>query len=103
MQAAFAEKRNIAGVVVEQVKGGFRVDIGVRAFMPASRSGVREADEMPKLVGQEIQCRITKLDTEKEDVVVDRRVVVEEEQAVRRQQAFAELQRRSVITAASAR
>ncbi len=86
LQSAFDEKRNIAGRVVEQVKGGFRVDVGVRAFMPASRSGVREADEMAKLVGQEIQCRITKLDTEKEDVVVDRRVVLEEEQAQRRQQ-----------------
>ena len=84
-------------MVVEQVKGGFRVDIGVRAFMPASRSGVREADDMPKLVGQEIQCRITKLDTEKEDVVVDRRVVVEEEQAVRREQAFAGLREGSVV------
>lgn len=91
LQTAFAEKRNIAGVVAEQVKGGFRVDIGVRAFMPASRSGVREADDMPNLVGQEIQCRITKLDTEKEDVVVDRRVVLEEEQAQRKQQRLAEL------------
>ncbi|MBV9082049.1 MAG: S1 RNA-binding domain-containing protein, partial [Acidobacteriaceae bacterium] len=79
LQAAFTGGRNIAGTVVEQVKGGFRVDVGVRAFMPASRSGVREADELPKLVGQEIQCRITKLDVDKEDVVVDRRVVLEEE------------------------
>jgi small subunit ribosomal protein S1 len=51
LQSAFADKRNIAGIVVEQVKGGFRVDIGMRAFMPASRSGVREAcgarDSMP--------------------------------------------------------
>jgi small subunit ribosomal protein S1 len=99
LQSAFNEKRDIAGVVVEQVKGGFRVDIGVRAFMPASRSGVREADGMPKLVGQEIHCRITKLDTEKEDVVVDRRVVMEEEQAVRREQAFSELREGSVIRA----
>jgi small subunit ribosomal protein S1 len=99
LQSAFDEKRNISGVVVEQVKGGFRVDVGIRAFMPASRSGVREADDMPKLVGQEIQCRITKLDTEKEDCVVDRRTVMEEEQAVRRQQAFAELKEGSVIRA----
>jgi len=99
LQAAFSEKKNIAGTVVEQVKGGFRIDIGVRAFMPASRSGVREADEMPKLVGQEIQCRITKLDTEKEDVVVDRRVVMEEENAVRREQAFSELKEGAVIKA----
>jgi small subunit ribosomal protein S1 len=99
LQTAFAEKRNIAGVVAEQVKGGFRVDVGVRAFMPASRSGVREADEMAALVGQEIQCRITKLDTEKEDVVVDRRVVLEEEQLHRREQKFSELREGSIVQA----
>ena len=96
LQAAFAAKRNISGIVVEQVKGGFRVDVGVRAFMPASRSGIREMDEMAGLVGQEIQCRITKLEPEKEDVVVDRRVVLEEEQAERREQAFAGLQEGSL-------
>jgi small subunit ribosomal protein S1 len=97
LQRAFNEKQTIACTVVEQVKGGFRVDIGVRAFMPASRSGVREADEMANLVGQEIQCRITKLDTEKEDVVVDRRVVLEEEQARRKEQVFSSLEEGAVI------
>ncbi len=97
LQTAFAGKQNIAGMVAEQVKGGFRVDIGVRAFMPASRSGVRDAAEMLKLVGQEIQCRITKLDTEKEDVVVDRRVVLEEEQTQRRDQRFSGLQEGAVV------
>jgi small subunit ribosomal protein S1 len=97
LEAAFAEKHNIAGVVEEQVKGGFRVDIGVRAFMPASRSGVRDAEEMPKLVGQEIQCRITKLDTAKEDIVVDRRVVLEEEHARKRSEAFANLHEGDVV------
>ncbi len=97
LQIAFSEKHNIAGIVAEQVKGGFRVDIGVRAFMPASRSGIREMAEMPNLVGQEIQCRITKLDVEKEDVVVDRRVVLEEEEAKRREQAFSQLQEGAVV------
>lgn len=97
LQAALAEKRTIAGTVVEQVKGGFRVDIGVRAFMPASRSGVREMDQMMTLVGQEIECRITKLDIEKEDVVVDRRVVLEEEQAIRRARAFEQLSEGAVV------
>jgi len=97
LQRAFDEKQTIAGTVVEQIKGGFRVDIGVRAFMPASRSGVRDADEMGNLVGQEIQCRITKLDTGKEDVVVDRRVVLEEEQARRKEEAFSALQEGAVV------
>jgi small subunit ribosomal protein S1 len=97
LEAAFAAKRNITGMVAEQVKGGFRVDIGVRAFLPASRSGIRDAVEMPKLVGQEIECRITKLDSEKEDVVVDRRIVLEEEQGARRERAFTELKEGEIV------
>ena len=97
LQAAFAEKRTIVGTVVEQVKGGFRVDVGVRAFMPASHSGVREMDEMPALVGQEVECRISKLEVDKEDVVVDRRVVLEELDAQRRERAFEALREGAVI------
>ena len=91
IQSAFDEKRAVAGRVVESVKGGLRVDIGVRAFMPASRSGAKDVPEMEKLIGQEIQCRITKLDTEKEDVVVDRRVVIEEAANIARAEAFAHI------------
>ena len=79
LEAAFAEKTAIVGTVTEVVKGGVRVDVGVRAFMPASRSGTRDAAELEKLVGTEINCRITKLDIADEDVVVDRRVVLEEQ------------------------
>ena len=97
LQHAFAEKKTISGTAVEQVKGGFRVDVGVRAFMPASRSGVREMADMAALVGQEIQVRITKLDVEKEDVVVDRRVVLEEQEAQKREHKFAELREGAVV------
>jgi len=79
LEAAFAEKTAVVGTVTEVVKGGLRVDVGVRAFMPASRSGTRDAVELEKLVGTEITCRITKLDVLDEDVVVDRRVVLEEQ------------------------
>lgn len=79
LERAFADKATIVGTVTGVVKGGLSVDVGVRAFMPASRSGVRDASEMEKLVGQEIRCRITKLDVTDEDVVVDRRALAEEE------------------------
>jgi small subunit ribosomal protein S1 len=79
LQEAFAQKTAVVGTVTGVVKGGLTVDVGVRAFMPASRSGERETGEMEKLVGQQITCRITKLDTLEDDVVVDRRVVLEEE------------------------
>jgi small subunit ribosomal protein S1 len=65
--------------VTELIKGGLSVDIGVRAFMPGSRSGARDAAELEALVGQPITCRITKLDVADENVVVDRRVVLEEQ------------------------
>jgi len=79
LEAAFADKTAVVGTVTEVVKGGLRVDVGVRAFMPASRSGTKDAAELEKLVGTEITCRITKLDVQDEDVVVDRRVVLEEQ------------------------
>jgi len=79
LEAAFADKTAVVGTVTAVIKGGLSVDVGVRAFMPASRSGTRDAAELEKLVGTEITCRITKLDVTDEDVVVDRRVVLEEQ------------------------
>ncbi len=72
LEKAFADKQTIAGTVTGAIKGGLSVDVGVRAFMPGSRSGARDAAELESLVGQEIRCRIIKLDVTEEDVVVDR-------------------------------
>ena len=80
LEKAFADKSTIVGTVTGVVKGGLSVDVGVRAFLPASRSGARDAAQMEKLVGQEIRCRITKLDVTEEDVVVDHRAIAEEEE-----------------------
>lgn len=97
LEQAFAEKRTIAGIVTGQVKGGLSVDIGVRAFLPASRSGVKEPAEMEKLVGQEITCKIIELDVANENVVVDRRIVLEEEEEQARRQAFEALKEGDVV------
>ncbi len=79
LERAFRDKLAVAGTVTAVVKGGLSVDVGVRAFMPASRSGTRDAAGLEALVGQQIECRITKLDVADENVVVDRRVVLEEQ------------------------
>ena len=97
LERAFAGKSNIIGTVTGVVKGGLTVDVGVRAFLPASRSGTRDAAELEKLVGQEIRCRITKLDTTDEDVVVDRRAVLEEEERAGKERRYAELQEGDVV------
>ncbi len=91
LEQAFAQKAAIVGTVTGVVKGGLSVDVGVRAFMPASRSGARDAAEMEKLIGQEIRCRIIKLDVTDEDVVVDRRALAEEEERVVKDRRYAEV------------
>ena len=98
LERAFAEKAVIAGTVTGVVKGGLSVDVGVRAFMPGSRSGARDAAEMEKLVGQEIRCRIIKLDAAEEDVVVDRRGVSEEEERSAKEQRYAEMKEGDVVS-----
>jgi small subunit ribosomal protein S1 len=91
LEQAFTSKTTIVGTVTGVIKGGLSVDVGVRAFMPASRSGVRDASEMAKLVEQQIRCRIIKLDVADEDVVVDRRVVAEEEERSVKESRYADL------------
>jgi small subunit ribosomal protein S1 len=97
LEKAFAEKSTIVGTVTGVVKGGLHVDVGVRAFLPASRSGARDAAEMEKLIGEEIRIRITKLDVADEDVVVDRRVVTEEEALESKSRRYAEVQEGAVV------
>jgi small subunit ribosomal protein S1 len=98
LERAFNEKAVIAGTVTGVVKGGFSVDVGVRAFMPASRSGARDAADAEKLVGQQIRCRIIKLDVDDEDVVVDRRAVAEEEDRSTKEQRYRELKEGDTVS-----
>jgi small subunit ribosomal protein S1 len=91
LERAFNDKATIMGTVTATVKGGLSVDVGVRAFMPASRSGARDAAEMEKMIGQEIRCRILKLDVADEDIVVDRRAVLEEEERATKQRRIEEI------------
>ncbi len=96
LEEAFEAKGTVLGTVTGVVKGGLTVDIGMRAFMPSSRTGTRDAAEMEKLVGQEIRVRITQLDLEggesgRPDAVVDRRSVLEEEARASADERFSEL------------
>jgi small subunit ribosomal protein S1 len=98
LEKAFADKSSVLGTVTAVVKGGFSVDVGVRAFMPASRSGVRDAADMEKFVGQEIRCRIIKLDVTDEDVVVDRRAVAEEEERSAKDRLYSQIKEGETVS-----
>ena len=98
LEEAYAQKAAITGTVTSTIKGGLIVDVGVRAFMPASRSGTRDAADLAKLVGQEITCRIVKLDAAEEDVVVDRRVILEEQTRELQQKRYAEVREGEIVS-----
>jgi len=98
LEKSFADKAAVLGTVTAVIKGGFSVDIGVRAFMPASRSGARDAAEMENLVGQEIRCRIIKLDVADEDVVVDRRAVAEEEERSAKDRLYSQIEEGATVS-----
>src|ERR1022692_269815 len=98
LEKAFADKATIVGMVTGVIKGGLSVDVGVRAFMPASRSGAHDAAEMEKLVEQEILCRIIKLDVTEEDVVVDRRAVAEEEERSVKERRYGEMEEGETVS-----
>ncbi|SFS20481.1 small subunit ribosomal protein S1 [Granulicella pectinivorans] len=95
---AFEEGTPVTGTVTGVVKGGLTVDVGVRAFMPASRSGVRDAAEMEKLVGTQVVVKLTKVDEADEDVVVDRRSVLEAEEKSTKERRFGEVNEGDVVT-----
>lgn len=98
LEAAFEQKATVVGTVTGVVKGGVSVDLGVRAFMPASRSGVPMGEDLEKLVGEEISCRIIKLDVADENVVVDRRVILEEQTHAQAANRYQELQEGDVVS-----
>jgi small subunit ribosomal protein S1 len=79
IDAAFKNKETVTGKVVDRIKGGLVVDVGVRAFLPGSQFDLRPTQNLDNLLGQEIQVRITKLNRRRGNVVVSRRALLEEE------------------------
>src|SRR6267142_2785311 len=79
IDAAFKAKETVTGKVVDRIKGGLVVDIGVRAFLPGSQYDLRPAQNLDDLTGTEVQVRITKLNRRRGNVVVSRRALLEEE------------------------
>src|SRR3984893_318388 len=68
IDAAFKAKETIAGKVVDRIKGGLVVDIGVRAFLPGSQYDLRPTQNLDDLTGTEVQVRVTKLNRRRGNV-----------------------------------
>ncbi|SHK47997.1 bifunctional 4-hydroxy-3-methylbut-2-enyl diphosphate reductase/30S ribosomal protein S1 [Desulforamulus aeronauticus] len=87
----------IKGTVREVVKGGLLVDVGVRAFMPASLVERGYIDDLAKFLNQEVEVRIIEMVKARKKVVVSRKVVLEEQNARKREELLATLQEGQVV------
>jgi small subunit ribosomal protein S1 len=74
----------VKGTVIEVVKGGLIVDIGLRGFLPASLVDLRRVRDLEPFIGQEIEAKVIELDRNRNNVVLSRRAYLEEEQAEQR-------------------
>ncbi|HYR43035.1 MAG TPA: 30S ribosomal protein S1, partial [Terriglobia bacterium] len=86
VEKAYNENSIIRGRVIERIKGGLSVDIGIRAFLPGSQIDVRPVKNLDVFRGKEIECRVIKLNRKRGNIVLSRKLVLENEQA--RKKAF---------------
>jgi len=97
IEAAYKNKETITGKVVDRIKGGLVVDIGVRAFLPGSQYDLRPAPNLDDLMNTEVQVRVTKLNRRRGNVVVSRRAILEEELHAKRAQLMETLSEGQVV------
>src|SRR3984957_15591313 len=79
IEAAAQSGEPVSGTVMEVVKGGLIIDLGVRGFLPASLVDIRRVPNLDEYMGQAIECKVIELNRSRNNVVLSRRAVLEEE------------------------
>jgi small subunit ribosomal protein S1 len=97
LDEAFKNKTTLTGKVVDRIKGGVVVDVGVRSFLPGSQYDLRPTPNLDGLIGQDVEVRITKLNRRRGNVVVSRRAILEEEQHAKRAELMEKLTEGQVV------
>ena len=92
IQTISDQNKSVKGTVIESVKGGLIVDIGVRGFLPASLIDVRRVKELSSYVGEEVEAKILELDKQRNNIVLSRKAHLEEELSEERQGFLVDLQ-----------
>lgn len=100
IENAYHNNSVMTGRVVEKVKGGLSVDIGVRAFLPGSQVDIKPVRNLDHFVNQEIRIRILKLDQKKGNIVLSRKAVIEEELDSRKKELMDSLEHKTPIKGA---
>ncbi len=86
-----SEGDTVKGKVTRKIKGGLLVDIGVPVFLPASQVDTRRPSDVSEFIGREIEAKILKIDTERRNIVISRRKLLEEQRAEQKAALLAEI------------
>jgi len=98
IEKSYREQANLTGKVFERIKGGLVVDIGARAFLPASQVELRPVHDLEVWKDRDIEVRVVKLNRKRGNIVVSRRAILEEEQKAKREALAATLNEGAVVT-----
>jgi small subunit ribosomal protein S1 len=97
VEKAYADRKVVIGRVIERIKGGLAVDIGVRAFLPGSQIDVRPVRNLDALRGQELRMRVIKVNKKRGNIVLSRKALLEEENAEKKKTTLETLSEGKVL------
>jgi len=97
IEAAAESGEPVEGTVIEVVKGGLILDLGVRGFLPASLVDIRRVHNLDEFTGQTLECKVIELNRNRNNVVLSRRAVLEEERKEVREQILGRLEPGQVV------
>ena len=97
LEKLYKEEKSIEGKIVSRIKGGMMVDIGVKAFLPGSQIDLHPVRDLDGLVGKTFPLKIIKINHRRGNVVVSRRVLLEETRDKKRQTTLATLKEGQLI------
>jgi small subunit ribosomal protein S1 len=97
IESAAESGEPVEGTVIEVVKGGLILDLGVRGFLPASLVDIRRVHNLDEFMSQKLECKVIELNRSRNNVVLSRRAVLEEERKEVREQILGRLQPGQVV------
>jgi small subunit ribosomal protein S1 len=97
IEQAHEQSEPVTGRVIEVVKGGLILDLGVRGFLPASLVDIRRVQDLDEYMGQELRCKVIELNRSRNNVVLSRRAVLEDERKEMRQAILDKLNPGNVV------
>jgi small subunit ribosomal protein S1 len=97
IEEAYNDQRTVEGPVIEVVKGGLILDIGLRGFLPASLVDIRRVRNLDSFLGQKLECKVIELNRSRNNVVLSRRAVLEEERKEERERILTSLEEGMIV------